>query len=53
MLDDHSKECTFLVDVTSSGREVPIEPQEVEINYQQDDSVQYMLGELSEAMAKE
>ena len=48
-----TKVCDFLVDVSSSGREAPIEPQEVEIDYQQDDSVRYMLGELSEAAAKE
>lgn len=53
VLDDHSKVCIFLAEVASSGREAPIEPQEVEINYEQDDSVQYMLGELSEAVAKE
>ena len=52
VLDGHSKVCSFLIDVASSGREAPIEPQEVEINYQQDDSVRYMLGELSEAAAK-
>ena len=53
VLDDHLKVCAFLVDVASSGRETPIEPPEVEIDYQQDDSVRYMLGELSEATAKE
>ena len=52
VLDEQLKISSFMVDVASSGREAQIEPQEVEINYQQDDSVGFMLGELSTAVAK-
>ena len=53
VIDDQSKVCTTLIDVASTGRAEPIEPQEIEINYQQDESVQYMLGELAGAAAQE